>query len=137
MPSANFIAGGNIVPSTIVTQAGQADFTVIQATSSSVPLAGIAQDGTHDAPGVTGSSSYAATAGKGIRVFGLGEECLCVASTTITVNNLIKSDSIGQGTPVTASDSITTFVVGRALEGATGAGILFRIMVSPQEYVKI
>lgn len=134
MAAPNYIAKGNILPSSIVTQAGQTDFGVIMATSATVPLCGVAQDGTWYAPGLLGSDSYAAHTGQEIRVFGIGDECLCVADTTITVNNLIKPASSGYGTPVLGTETTTTYYVGRALEGTTGANILFRLVVNPGLY---
>jgi hypothetical protein len=127
----NWIAGGNIYPATIVTNVGQAEETVVQATSSSVPYVGIAQEGTYYAPGVVGSTTYAAVSGQELRVFQDGEVALCVSDTTITAGQSIKSDSVGFGTPVVSSDSVGVFVVGRAIEGTTGANILFRVMVQP------
>ncbi len=129
--SPNYIAGGNIQPSTIVTQAGQTDEAVIQASSASVSCTGIAQEGLFNAPGVTGADSFAAHSGENIRVFGPGEVALCVSATTITTNKLIKPDSIGFGTPVLTSDSLGVYYVGRALEGTTGPNILFRVLVLP------
>lgn len=131
MSAPNFTAGGNISPSTIVTQVGQADFTVIQASSATVPLVGVVQDGTWDAPGVNGSASFAATVGRQVRVFGVGDECLCMAGDTITVGCLVKPDANGNGIPVTGSETTTTYYVGEAEEGTTGAGILFRLTVKP------
>lgn len=129
--SPNFLSSGNTQPSTIVTDVGQAENTVIQCSSSSIPVIGIAQEGTFFAPGVTGSDSYAAHDGQELRVYGIGEVGLCVSNTTITAGATIKPASNGFGTPVTSADSVGCFTVGRALEGTTGANILFRVLVNP------
>lgn len=127
----NFIAGGNILPSTVVTEAGQADFTVIQATSASVPLTGIAQEGTWYPPGILGGDSFAAHSGQQVKVYTTGDECQCLSSTTITINGFLTTDSVGNCRNMLASDSTTTYYIGQALEGTTGPNILFRVRVQP------
>jgi len=132
--SPNYFANDTITPSRIVVGDVTKDFHVKQAASStSIPFVGISQDGTRDAPGVTGSGTYAAKPGDPIRVHGVGEEALLEVkgSTTIDAGNLITAHTDGTGRPVVSSDTLT-YTVGWANERGTG-GQLIRVTVSPSQ----
>ena len=131
MAAPNFLAGGNITPSRIVTNVGQADFTVIQSTSDTIGSVGVSQEGTWLAPGTLGATSFAAISGQEIRVHGIGDECLLECGAAVSAGFLIKPDSLGRGINVTGSETYATHYVGRALESASSSAFLFRCLVNP------
>lgn len=134
MANPRYIARGNILPSTIVkidTTSGH-NFGVIAATATSDKPVGIAQAGTHDAPGTNGAGTYAASDGQEIRVYGDGEECLGLAGAAITQGDNLIFVSGAKLTPHLGSETSDLYIVGQALESASGDGVLFRMLVRPQ-----
>lgn len=130
-----FIARGNILPSTVVkidVTTGN-NFGVVQATAATDKPVGVSQQGTHDAPGTNGASANAAADGQTLDVFGEGCECLVVAATAIVQGDSLKvANASGQVTTVTFAEVGTLWIVGEALESASGAGVLFRMRVRIQ-----
>lgn len=109
MDHPNFIAGGNILPSTFVKiDATVAMPTVIQASANTDVLIGVSKEST-DAPPIPqlSGTQYAAVSGENCRVYQPGESCLL---------------SIGSG-GCTAGDMLTTDGSGGGITTAPGAGV--------------
>ena len=99
MPTgSHFVAGGAIYPSRFVKIDTSADQTVLQCGANEMGF-GISQTGTHDAPGLNGSTAYAANAELDpIKVFLLGERApLQAGSGGFTAGSLLSSDADGKG----------------------------------------
>jgi hypothetical protein len=120
------VAGGNILPSTFVMISTTADKTALQATANA-PILGVSQVGTHDAPGISGAATYAATAGQSIQLFVSGDICqVAVGASSVTRGDLLKSDA--NGNAVTGSPAVDN-IGARALEsGTSGQLILCQIL---------
>jgi hypothetical protein len=120
------VAGGNILPSTFVMLSTVADKTALQATADA-PLLGVSQVGTHDAPGLSGSSANAAIAGQALQLFVNGDICqVTVGATAVVRGDLLKSDASGNA--VTGNPAVDN-IGARALEsGASGALILCQVL---------
>jgi hypothetical protein len=135
--ASNYLANGTIRVSRVVkvdATAGK-NFMVIEASASTDKPVGVAQDGSHDAPGLTGATvANAATAGLPLRVYQDGEECLGSAGAAVTHGDWLKSDANGQLIPIAGTEGAGNFIVGRALEDAAGANVLFRMRVQVQAY---
>ncbi len=129
-----FAAGGAIAPSRFVVQSST-DSTVTQAGTANVRCFGISQPGTHDAPGLTGSSANAALADLDpIEVFTLGMECPLEAGVGgWTAGNMLKTDSSGKGQAVAVVNTTIQWVGAIALENAA-AGEIVRVMVCIMPY---
>jgi hypothetical protein len=101
-----FIANGNIYPcrfviiDTSVGQGGRVD----QSGAGGV-IFGVSQKDCRIAP-ILDSNGYAASAGEPIAVYDLNSECALEISATVTQGQLLKSDSNGEGTPVTTDKDI-------------------------------
>lgn len=102
------IAGGDVYISRFVKLSTTADNTALQAGANERSV-GISHDGTRDAPGVTGATAdLAASAGKPVKTYGLGDICLLWAgSGGFTAGDQIKSDADGKGvTAGSANDQV-------------------------------
>jgi hypothetical protein len=123
--NANFIADGNINPSTFVTQTGtSADNRVLAATANQ-KICGVAQEWTKAAP-LSGASGIAAAAGDQITVYGQGDQCLLTYGATVTRGSLLKSDANGNAVVVTGT-TVQNYGA-RALESGV-AGDLHQVQV--------
>jgi hypothetical protein len=127
MPSPNFVAGGNILPSRFVKQSGA--YTVVQAGAATDDIVGISQDGTRHPPGTASDDGNAANTNDQIRVFGVGEICKLTAGAAVTTGNYLKSDASARGIPVTQAEVTNVGVGAIALEDAAGAGEVIRVQV--------
>ena len=135
----SLMAKGNISPCRFVaidtTNTTTGGFHAVQCndTTHNKPF-GVSQEGTCTPPfnstndlGVS-ATTYAATDGLPIRVFGSGEECLLTASAAISVGADLVPDADGKG--ATAATGITSQWVGaRALQGAAAEDEKIRVMV--------
>lgn len=140
----NFYARGTISPAVFVISDGSSTigFGVLQADSSHM-IVGVAQEGAHDTPGLTGASTKAANASSTspvpLRVFGDGEECLIVltgttSSSYIAGDLLIADNTNGTGTKFSSTTPAgTQYIGGQLLENGLG-GDKRRILVRPQIY---
>lgn len=127
-----YIAGGTIQPSRIVKidTGANNNFTVLQNAAATTLGVGISQQGSRDAPGLTGSATDAARAGQHIHIYGPGEQCLLMIGTGgVTQGDLIESDASGQGVTIGAGLG-DHYYIGWALESAL-AGELARVYVHP------
>lgn len=88
----SYTAGGTVAPSRFV-KAGSADFEVIQATSGAAMLFGITEQ-------VVGAGGANAAAGDRVDVI-KGDMAYLELGDTVTRGQLLTSDSIGRGVPVT------------------------------------
>jgi hypothetical protein len=124
----NLIAGGNINPASFVKISTAADNTALQAAAATDLLIGVAQEGTHDAPGLTGSSAYAATAGKPIQIYGVGDTCLLVLGTGgCTAGQFLTSDASGNGVAAAS----TNIVGAMSLEAGVAAAKVRVVVTQP------
>lgn len=127
-----FLANGNISPSRFVKQdtGASEDFMVIQTTAATDHIIGVAQDGTKQPPGVTGSDAFAAHALEAIQVYGPGDVCLLkIGSGGCTRGDYLKSDGSGQGITCAFTLGANTIFTGAiALETANN-GDLARVLV--------
>lgn len=107
-----FVASGNISPARFVKISGE--FSVAQCTdgtaSAGDAVIGVSQEGSLAPPGIAealgGSQTYyAATSGKTLKVFGLGDVCVVEAGASITAGNLVKSDANGKAVPGSSGDN--------------------------------
>jgi len=91
LESPSFVASGNINPMVFVTQASNSDYVVRQATSGDRPI------------GISGTftekfdSTYHATDGHTVRVYGIGEVALLTLSGTVNFGDPLKPDTNGTG----------------------------------------
>jgi hypothetical protein len=130
-----FIAGGNINPASFVkidTTVGN-NFFVVQATADTDKIIGIAQQGTYQPPGVTGSDGLAAHSGQPVQVYGLGEETLLQIAGTVTQGDLLKTNASGFGlsASITVTGTAVKWVGAIALESGV-SGDWIRVLVLPQ-----
>lgn len=114
----NLLAKGNIPVSAFVKLSTATDNGCLAA-GANEQVIGISQEGTHDAPGLTGSSAYAAVAGQNILVFQLGDVCpLTAGSGGWTRGDSLKSDSTGKGVVASSvGDKVGAIALESALEG--------------------
>ncbi len=114
-----YLASGNISPATFVKLTSTGDFTVAQAVLSSDQLYGIAQQWTHDPPGISGSTAFAATTGQQLTVYHVGDVCLLVAgSAGFNSGDLLTSNAAGAGVTAVAGQKFGA----RALQTTPAAG---------------
>jgi len=123
-------ASGIIFVSTFVALDPSNPKQVLQCGANATPI-GIAQVNPYDAPGLTGSSAAAAyTAGQLVDIFGLGDiSLLKVGAGGWTTNDLLISDSLGNGVTLTG-DGTAQHIGAIALEnGAAGEYRLVQIVI--------
>lgn len=119
MPAPNFIAGGTINPATFVKVSTAADNTVLAAGAGEWTI-GIATPSQKLAPIPSNSSTYAATTGDAVTVFGLGDICNLQAGTAgWTRGAKLASDASGNGVAATTGD----YVGAVALESASASSL--------------
>jgi hypothetical protein len=122
------VAGGNILPSTFFKLDTANDATGLQCGLND-PVFGIAQVGTHDAPGLAGSTAYAFTAGLSIQYFMQGDYCELASNPSgngWTAGDFLKSDSLGYGT--TGSPGVDN--IGARAAETVQAGQIGRVQVT-------
>lgn len=122
MASPCYQADGTVNPSRFVKMSG--NFKVQQANVDDV-LAGISQESTHDAPGLSGSGSDAASSGEPVMVYGETEQCLLETGDSITGGDYLKADSLGRGVKADAGEAYGA----QALQSAAAAGARVRVQV--------
>ena len=131
MDHPNFIANGNILPSSIVKiDATQAMPSVIQASVNTDVTIGISKESTDQpqTPQYSGTQ-YAAVAGENCRVYTAG--CVCLVFTGaggLTAGDFVTSDASGYG--ITTAPGASKRVVAIALMTAP-ASTLCRVFVTP------
>ena len=102
-PALSLVATGDIRPSRFIVLSTAADFTAAEANAGEF-IVGISQMGTHDPPGTTGAGAQAARTGQVFHAYSGGQQCWLECGTTITRNDILKSDNDGQGVVATAGD---------------------------------
>lgn len=140
MSAPNYKAGGTIEPCRFVMLDDTAGnyHTVLQCDAATSKPVGISQEGSHDAPGLSGAATAAAEDGDTLQVHGIGDECLLEIAATVVPGDLLVSDADGKGVVPTISGSGTTvnYTGARALQhGASGEKI--RVVVLPESYVTV
>ena len=129
-----FVASGNISPARFVKISGQ--FSVAQS-GAGEEIIGVAQEGSLAPPGIAealgGSQTYyAATSGKTLKVFGLGDVCVVTAGTGgCTAGSKVKSDADGKA--VNVGTTAGTFNVGGIALQTVNAGEKCLIQVNPHQ----
>lgn len=117
----SLLAKGNIPFASFVKVDTGNDNAALVATANSVNV-GISQEGTHDAPGLTGSTVYAAATGQNLTIYSLGDVCrLLAGSGGWTRGQLLKSDANGAGVPATSvGDNVSAVAIESASTGEYG-----------------
>jgi hypothetical protein len=106
MGTINFVAGGNISPSTFVKPSTAADNTALQAAAATDFIIGVSTPSARD-PQISGASAVAAGAGDPINIFGIGEVCqLLAGSGGFTRGDQLTSDANGAGVPASSTNII-------------------------------
>ena len=129
-----FVASGNISPARFVKISGE--FSVAQS-GAGEEIIGVAQEGSLAPPGIAealgGSQTYyAATSGKTLKVFGLGDVCVVTAGTGgCTAGSKVKSDADGKA--VNVGTTAGTFNVGGIALQTVNAGEKCLILVNPHQ----
>jgi len=129
-----FVASGNISPARFVKISGE--FSVAQS-GAGEEIIGVAQEGSLAPPGIAealgGSQTYyAATSGKTLKVFGLGDVCVVTAGTGgCTAGSKVKSDADGKA--VNVGTTAGTFNVGGIALQTVNAGEKCLIQVNPHQ----
>lgn len=119
MLAPGFRAGGTIEVSRFV-KMGSADFTVVQAAAGTDMPIGVSQDGSHDTPGLSGSTDDAARSGHPLQVYVDGDVCLlCIGSGGVTRGDKIVSDANGKGVTAPTTGTSISYVGAVALESAS------------------
>ena len=138
MPSPSYAAGGTVRVGRVVKAGASSEgaAVVTECGVSDQPV-GVSQDGSRDAPGLTGSTvANAALIGEGLRVYGLGEICrvlIASAGLAITAGQRVKVvTSGGEVGPVGAGQQSGQWTVGIALESRQ-PGEFVRIQVDPMQ----
>jgi len=119
----SFTASGNIYPSRFVDLSGR--HTVAQAAVGSTPF-GISQEGTETAP-ISGASSYAASSGGSLRVYGPMESCQLEAGEALSVGAKLKPDANGKGVAIKGGEAY--FAI--ALKAAAASGEKISVFILP------
>lgn len=129
-----FVASGNISPARFVKISGE--FSVAQS-GANESVIGVAQEGSLAPPGIAevfGASPtyYAATSGKTLKVFGLGDVCVVTAGTGgCTAGSDVKSDADGKA--VNVGSTAGTFNSGGVALQTVNAGEKCLIQVNPRQ----
>lgn len=120
--SQSFMANGNINPCRFVKLDTTASFKCLQAGANEAIL-GISQVGTQDPPGVTGSTAYAAQAGRELQVFMAGSRTLLdIPAAGCTAGDRLGPDADGKGVVVTPGAGTDYWVGAIALQTLSAAG---------------
>ena len=92
------VAGGNISPSRFLIRSTTEDNKYLQASSTSVAIAGISQPGTRNTPYSSLDDGYAAIAGENLHVFQAGKdnEAPLEYGRTVAAGALLSTDSSGR-----------------------------------------
>lgn len=117
--SRSYRAGGTIEVCRFVKQDTD-DFAVVQAGADEDTLLGISQEGSHDTPGLTGSTNDAARDGHVILVYEDNEDCLLeIGAGGCSNGTRLTSDGSGKGIAVSADTDhcIGAIALETALEG--------------------
>lgn len=125
MPSPNYMANGNILPSVFVKADTTADNKVVEATAGS-EIRGVSHEGTRNPPGTALDDTYCAIAGEPVRVYGIGETCWVTCGGTVAAGDHLKATTNGKA--ITASTG--NLCGGYALTAGT-SGALIRCVVLP------
>ena len=109
------------------------DFGVLAAGANEATI-GISQEGTEAAP-IPGASTKAASAGKPVRVHGLGEVCLLMLGGTVTRFDYIKSGAAGVGITAATTGATAQEIGAQALQsGVSGEKILVQVVRMTKTY---
>lgn len=107
MAAPNYTADGDINPCRFVKMDGAAStyFRVLECAAVTDTPIGISQEGSREAPGLSGASALAAAAGDTLQVHGLGDECLLELGTGgASAGDLLGPDADGKGIALTPAD---------------------------------
>ncbi len=118
--SRSYRAKGTIEVCRFVKSDGTTDFGVVQAAADEDTLLGVSQEGSHDTPGLTGSTNDAARDGHVLKVYEDNEDCLLeIGSGGCVPGNRLTSDASGKGIVFTADTDqcIGAIALETALEG--------------------
>jgi hypothetical protein len=132
-----FIAGGDIFPARFVRITGE--FTISQCSASTQSIIGVSQEGTFAPPNLATllggtESGVAASVGKTLKVFGLGDVCMIVAGTGgVTAGTKVKSDADGKA--INIGVTAGTYNVGGTALNTVNAGEKVLIQVNPHVVV--
>jgi len=127
----NFVAGGTIHPCRFVKLTGANQ--IGQATGATDVPIGVSYEGTRSFPSQE-STPPAATTNDPLAVYSVGEQCLVEAGGTITVGDLLESDSSGKAVAIGTTG--TRHYAALALESGV-AGERIRCLVLPPVKVKL
>ncbi len=94
-PSLNLVANGNVRTARFVKLDATQDYACLEAGVGAV-IVGVSQLAVGTPPGVSGSTAYAATAGKPLSAYGNGQLCYVTAGGVVTRGDLLKADADGK-----------------------------------------
>ena len=132
-----YIADGTIYPCRFVKQSGPNNFRAVQATGISDQPLGISAQGVKYLPGNYGvTAPYPhAELGDPVWVHGDGTACMVEAGAAFTGGDYLIADANGKAVPCSLATAGTVQGIGaRALESATAAGQLKRVLVMLRPY---
>lgn len=130
--SPNWIAGGNINPSRFVKvdTTSSEPYQVLQS-STNEQIVGVSQEGTRQAPGLPGSTTYAGEDTYTLHVFGPGEVALIELGGSVTQGDYLVSDVNGKATTASLTGGSIRRIGGIALENGS-SGEKIRMLILPQ-----
>jgi hypothetical protein len=132
-PSFTKVAGGTIQPSRFVyldTSSTDPD-GVLQATGGTIPLYGISQPGTRNAPYSPLDDGNAALIGETIMIYGPpNKDVILELGGTVTTGDYLTADSNGKGVTQAVSSANTNWIGAVAMEAGV-SGDLIRVQLFP------
>lgn len=124
--SRSWIAGGDVYPCRFLKPSTSAAGKVLAATGATDRIIGVSGRGTRRSEYIDTSGKHAA-AGEPVECFCEGEECFLELSGTVSLGDLLKSDTAGQGLTASADTNWAGAVALSA--GASGDIIPVRVQI--------
>lgn len=126
-----FTAGGDIYPCRFCKNSTVTDRYVLQAGANEEGIY-VAQEATHDTPGLTGAGTKAAAADQTVYVWEQGDDALVECGGTVTKGAKVKADTDGKAVVALTTGTTMQWVLGYALEsGVSGSKILVKLHAMP------
>lgn len=124
----SFMAAGNIAPGIAVRLSTANPYKILAANATAQAVIGIIEEGTVDAPGITGASANAARDGTVATVFVMGDECNALVGTNWANGDKLSPNATGALIPSNLSCNTIIHVIAQALVNGV-AGEYARVLV--------